>query len=88
MLWCRRFLILLPGDMVATSLSLLSTLQELGVEFALVQPLDVIDAIYALRVDEGSYVHPSNSLKAFRWLCKTLGASVAALLAPYAHLRS
>eukprot|EP00439_Symbiodinium_sp_Y106_P000958 s9670_g1.t1 len=38
---------------VATSLSLLLTLQELGVDFALVQPLDVIDAIYALRVDEG-----------------------------------
>ena len=57
---------------VATSLSLLLTLQELGVDFALVQPLDVIDAIYALRVDEGSYMHPSNSLKAFRWLCNTL----------------
>ena len=57
---------------VATSLSLVLTLQELGVALASVQPLDVIDAIYALRVDEGSYVHPSNSLKAFRWLCKTL----------------
>ena len=57
---------------LATVRQLLTVLHDMSLDAVSLQPVMLVDAVYAMRADPCAKIHASNSIKAIRWITKVL----------------